>query len=85
MNVCTNKTYLHYTTTKHAFFFPVPLHYMSFTTKAMLKLLKSTFAILRSELTSGVMVVMWDKNLLGNALENVFTKVIERSLLRIVK
>ena len=31
------------------------------------------------------MVVMWDKNLLGNVLENVFGNVKERSLLRIVK
>ena len=31
------------------------------------------------------MVVMWDKNFLGNALENVFGHVGERSLLRIVK
>lgn len=31
------------------------------------------------------MVVMWDNNVLGNALDNVFGNVKERSLLRIVK
>ena len=31
------------------------------------------------------MVVMWDKNVLGNALDNVIGNIMERSLLRIVK
>ena len=31
------------------------------------------------------MVVMWDKNVLGNALDNIFGNVKERSLLWIVK
>ena len=81
------KHYMSFHYNKTCFFFPASLHYMSFTTmdNEMLKLLQSTFVMLMSELNLGCHSRHVDRNLFGNALENVFGNVRERSLLRIVK